>query len=112
MSKTFVISALFALAACGHKDAATTTTPTAKPDSQLELGEITLFDGAQAMVKIHADGSTEVGGHSGSMELKNGQTASTDSLPVTFKPGPTIKTDGTFEWKGKAVARVNADGTV
>jgi hypothetical protein len=116
MTRTSAVFALsIALAACGGKgDGATTTPTTTVPTAAapFELGEITVFEGAQAMLKIHADGSTELGGHSGRMELKPGQPASSDSLPVVFKPGPTLKTDGTIEWKGKAVARVNADGTV
>ena len=108
MTKTILLT--FALAACGGKSA-TPTTPTA-PASTFELGELTVFEGDQAMVKIHADGSSELGGHSGKMELKPGQTASSDSLPVTWKPGPLFKADGTIEYKGKAVAKVNADGTV
>jgi hypothetical protein len=115
MTKISTVFALsIALAACGGKDGgSTTTTPTtAKADMQFELGEMTVLEGTQAMIKIHADGSTEIGSRSGTMELKPGQPASSDSLPVSFKPGPMIKTDGTFEWQGKAVARVNSDGTV
>lgn len=108
MTRTIFLT--FVLAACGSKPA-TSTTPT-QPASTFELGELTVFDGDQAMLKIHADGSTELGGHSGKLEVKPGQTASTDSLPVVWKAGPVFKTDGTIEYKGKAVAKVNADGTV
>lgn len=103
-----------ALAACGGKSSGTTTTPpptTAPATTPIELGEVTVFEGKDAMLKIHADGTTEMGGHSGTMELKNGH-ASSDSLPVTYKPGPVLKTDGTATYEGKPVAKLNADGTV
>ena len=105
--------------ACGGKPATTTTTPTtpttpttAPAGSVLELGEITIFDGAQPMVKIHADGSTELGGHSGSMEIKPGQPASTDSLPVVWKAGPKLGADGSVSAGGEVRGRVTADGKI
>jgi hypothetical protein len=103
-----------ALAACGGKskpDTTPTTTEVAATGG-IELGEITMFDGDEAMLKIHADGTTEVGGRSG--ELKPGPDGkmSSDSLPIVFKPGPTIKPDGSIEFQGEAVARINADGTI
>jgi len=90
------------------------TPPPAKPAVQptFELGEITVFDGANAMLKIHADGTTELGGHAGRLEIKPGETASTDSLPIVWKPGPTLKPDGSIELRGQAVVRVNRDGSV
>jgi len=78
----------------------------------IELGELTLFEGDDAVLKIHADGSTEMGHRSGKLELKPGQVASSSSLPVTFQAGPTIKPDGTIESKGQAVARLKPDGTI
>ncbi len=111
-SSLSVVLAL-ALAACGGsaKPSVPPPAPTA-PSSVFELGEITLLDGDTAMIKLHADGTTEMGGHKGSMALKPGETASTDSLPVVWSPGPTIKTDGTMIVDGAAVVQVNADGTV
>jgi hypothetical protein len=105
------------VAACGGKPSTTTTTPTTTPTTApaatvLELGEITIFDGDQPMVKIHADGSTELGGHSGSMEIKPGQPASTDSLPVVWKPGPKLGTDGSVSTNGEVRGRVSADGKI
>lgn len=87
-------------------------TPATASDAVLELGEITVFDGAQAALKLHADGTTELGGHSGGAEVKPGQPASSDSLPIVWKPGPVIKTDGTFAMNGEAVLKVSADGKV
>jgi hypothetical protein len=31
---------------------------------------------------------------------------------VSWDPGPTLRTDGTIEHRGKAILRVNADGTM
>jgi len=51
-----------------------------------------VFDGDQPVFKIHADGTTLLG-------------------PKAL-PGPTISADGTMRYKGKEMARVNADGTI
>jgi hypothetical protein len=90
-----------ALAACGGKSAAPTTPlppPTAPATTTLELGEVTLYQGSDAMVKIHANGNTEMGGQS------NGA--------LTYKAGPVLAVDGTATYEGKPVAKLNADGTV
>ena len=91
-----------ALAACGGKSKTTETAPlpTTAPaaSSTLELGEVTVYDGSDAMLKIHANGNTEMGGHS------NGA--------VTYKAGPILTADGTATYEGKPVAKLNADGTV
>jgi hypothetical protein len=91
-----------ALAACGGSKttAAPTVTPTVvpAPSTTLDLGEVTLYDGSDAMLKIHANGNTEMGGH------RNGA--------VTYKAGPVLSTDGTVTYEGKPVAKLNADGTV
>jgi hypothetical protein len=65
MRKTSAVLALV-LAACGAKSAPpnaspTSPTPATASTPALELGEITAFDGPDAMLKIHADGSTEIG---------------------------------------------------
>ncbi len=108
------ILASMALAACAGKSSPSSTPipPTAAPATALELGEITLFEGANAMLKIHANGTTELGGRSGRIDLKPGVTASSDSLPITWKAGPTLRADGTLEAEGAAVAKLNADGTI
>ena len=73
-----------------------------------------MFDGPNAMFKIHANGSTEMGAHKGSMTIEPGKTASSDSLPVVWEPGPTLHTDGTIDGKTGPVAKVNFDagGTI
>jgi hypothetical protein len=110
MGKLHVSILTLAVAACANKSPA----PVAPPPAPvaLELGEITLFEGANAMLKIHADGTTELGGHSGRLEITPGKTASTDSLPITWKPGPTLHADGSISAAGAAVAKVNADGSI
>lgn len=110
MTRTSLVLGLL-LVACGGKSTTTPTSPK-PPTTTFELGELTVFEGKDAMVKIHADGTSELGGHSGKLEVKPGETASSDALPITWKPGPVFKTDGTIEYEGKPVARVNADGTV
>ena len=101
-----------AVAACGGASSAHGTTPTntapAPAATTFELGEMTVFDGPDAMLKIHADGSTELGGRKSEME--HGDTA--PKTEVVWKPGPTMKVDGTIEWQGKAVAKLGADGTL
>lgn len=101
------------LAACGGSSTSTAlATPTA-PASVLELGEITIADGAQPVFKLHVDGTSEMGVRKGRLEITPGQTASSDSLPLSWDPGPTLHADGTIDAKGKtAVARLNQDGTI
>ena len=102
LSVTFTLS--LALAACGGKPATTTTTtPTEGAATTFELGELTIFEGQNPMVKVHADGSSEIGG----MQSTGGAPAQ-----LVWKAGPTFKTDGTVEWQGKSVAKLNADGTI
>lgn len=101
----------FSLAACGGaKPAVSPPTPVAA--SAFELGEITVFDGSQAMMKIHANGTTEFGVHKGTLKIQPGQTASTDSLPVVWEAGPTLRADGSIVVKGEARVQVLGDGTV
>jgi hypothetical protein len=92
---------LLALAACGGNTTApaaanTTTTPTKTATASIfELGEITVFEGSEAVIKIHADGTTEIASSSSS-----------------YKPGPTLKPDGSLAIDGEVGARVNPDGTL
>ena len=106
------ILASVALAACASKPTTPATPPPAA--TTLELGEMTIFDGANAMFKIHANGSTEMGTHKGSMAIEPGKTASSDSLPIVWEPGPTLHADGTIDGKTGPVAKVNFDagGTI
>ena len=102
-----------ALAACASKPT-TPATPPPTAATTLELGEMTIFDGANAMFKVHANGSTEMGMHKGSMAIEPGKTASTDSLPIVWEPGPTLHADGTIDGKTGPVAKINFEsgGTI
>jgi hypothetical protein len=100
------------LAACGGASAGYNTTPsntTVAPaaGATFELGEMTVFDGPDAMLKVHADGSTELGGRES--QATQGQPPTSQ---VVWKPGPMLKPDGTIEWQGKAVAKLADDGTL
>jgi hypothetical protein len=112
------LALVLGIAACGGKStdtAGTTTTPTAPATAgaAVELGEMTLFDGDEAALKIHADGTTEMGYRSGgTAELKPGETWSSDSLPMQMKAGPKIEADGTIAVNGEPRVRINADGTI
>lgn len=111
--RSYLIAFISVVVACGGKPSPeSTTTPPATTAAQLELGEITVFDGPNAMFKIHANGTTEMGAHKGGMEIKPGQTASTDSLPIVWEAGPTLHADGTIDAKGAPVAKLNADGSI
>ena len=57
---------------------------------------MTLFQGKTAVLKIHADGKTEM----------------YDAKAKALAPGPTVKADGTFNFKEQDVARANPDGTI
>jgi hypothetical protein len=108
----FVIASLVACGGKSNPDPTTATKTEVAATGGIELGEITMFDGDDAMLKIHADGTTEVGGRSGEMKPDKDGKMSSDSLPIVFKPGPTIKADGSIEFQGEPVARINADGTI
>jgi hypothetical protein len=62
----------------------------------LEFAEMTLFQGKTPVLKIHADGKTEM----------------YDPKAKALAPGPTVKTDGTFNFKDQDVARANPDGSI
>ncbi|CAN5444684.1 hypothetical protein BH11MYX1_BH11MYX1_43460 [soil metagenome] len=116
MIRTVALVLSLTLAACGgsakQEASVPTPGPTAASSSVFELGEVTMLEGDNAMLKLHPDGSSEVASHRGTMVLKPGETASTDSLAVVWEAGPTLKTDGTMVVKGEAVVQVNSDGTV
>ena len=104
-----------ALAACGGSSKQPeTAAPPAAPTTTagLELGEITLFTGADPMFKLHATGATEMAYRSGTLAVKPGETASSNSLPVQWKSGQTFKADGTIEENGAVKAKINADGSI
>lgn len=108
MIKRLVLAfALAPLAACGGKASSTSadTTPKtaevaqASPSTIVELGEITVVQGTDAVLKVHASGATELGG--------------TADGKIVYQPGPTVKTDGTFASpNGKLGVKLNADGTL
>ena len=107
-----LVGLLVGCAAGGYRPKAPSPTArAAAAPAVVELGEVTLYEGDDAVMKIHADGSTEIGYRSGRLDVKPGVTASSKSLPLRLRPGPAIRTDGTFAWKGEDVIRVNADGT-
>lgn len=62
----------------------------------LEFAEMTLFQGKTPVLKIHADGKTEM----------------YDPKVKALAPGPVVKPDGTFNFKDQDVARANPDGTI
>lgn len=64
--------------------------------AHLEFAEMTLFQGKTPVLKIHADGKTEM----------------YDPKAKALAPGPVVKTDGTFNFKDQDVARANPDGTI
>lgn len=68
--------------------------PPAPP--HLEFAEMTLFQGKTAVLKIHADGKTEM----------------YDAKTKALAPGPVVKADGTFNFKDQDVARANPDGSI
>jgi hypothetical protein len=99
--RKLLVSIVLMLVGCGGTPTPPPVAPTPTPTATagvLEVGEITVFDGADAVLKIHADGSTEMGGKS--------------MGAVAWKPGPTIKTDGTFVASGDPKIQVTADGKV
>lgn len=75
-------------------DAAKPPEPAGPP--HLEFAEMTLFQGKTPVLKIHADGKTEM----------------YDPKAKALAPGPTVKADGTFNFKEQDVARANPDGTI
>jgi hypothetical protein len=107
MSKSSVLALVLVACSSSHPPASTPAASTA----MFELGELSLVEDGKTVLAIHRDGSTEIGYRSGSMTITPGQTASTDSLPLRLKAGPTIKADGTFAHEGRDVARMTADGT-
>ena len=64
--------------------------------AHLEFAEMTLFQGKTPVLKIHADGKTEM----------------YDPKAKALAPGPVVKADGTFNFKDQDVARANPDGTI
>src|SRR5262245_61644654 len=93
------------LGACGGagKDGGDTTPPAADngPPRAVELAEITVYEHDQAMVRLHADGTSEVA-----------RNALQDTTETAWDPGPTVAADGTVSVGTTEVARINPDGSV
>jgi hypothetical protein len=77
-----------------------------------ELGEITVLEAGTPMLKLHANGTTEIAAHHGAMTVAPGAPASSASLPVELQPGPTFAADGSLTNNGQPIARLAADGTL
>src|SRR6185503_17888005 len=80
----------------GAKPAEPDKPPEPPNPPHLEFAEMTLFQGKTAVLKIHADGKTEM----------------YDVKAKALAPGPSVKTDGTFNFKEQDVARANPDGSI
>ncbi len=83
-----------------YEEGAKPDQPAKPPDppgpAHLEFAEMTLFQGKTPVLKIHADGKTEM----------------YDPKAKALAPGPVVKADGTFNFKDQDVARANPDGTI
>jgi hypothetical protein len=80
-----------------------TTPPAADngPPHAVELAEITVYENDQAMVRLHADGTSEVA-----------RNLLHDTTETALDPGPTVAADGTVSLGTTEVARVNPDGSI
>ena len=74
-------------------------------EDHLEFAEMTLYEGTTPMLKIHADGTTEL-----AQRLSDPSKAKAGE--VTWEPGPQVKANGTIIYKEQQVARVNPDGSI
>ena len=79
-------------------DPAATPAPEPAGPPHLKFAEMTIYEGTKAIFKIHADGKTEVAGGA--------------EPNVTWGEGPVVQADGTIQFKGQKVAKVEQDGTV
>lgn len=80
----------------GPKPAEAEKPPDPPGPPHLEFAEMTLFQGKTPVLKIHADGKTEM----------------YDPKAKALAPGPVVKPDGTFNFKDQDVARAHPDGTI
>lgn len=74
-------------------------------EPHLEFAEMTLFEGSKPVLKIHADGSTE-------LPKRLSDPGAAQSGEAQWEAGPLVKADGTIIFKEQQVARVNPDGTI
>ena len=111
--RLFAAALALALAACGGQGTSHPTTPAATaPAPRFELAEMTVFDGPHPMVKLHADGSTELGVRSTLEEGEPGKPPIVSPPSTAWKPGPKLNPDGTIAFGGKLIARLDPDGTI
>jgi len=101
-----IAGAALAIAACGGSagrgDGDTTPPATDNgPPRAVELAEITVWENDQAMVRLHADGTSEVA-----------RNALHDTTETAWDPGPTVAPDGTVSVGATEVARINPDGSI
>jgi hypothetical protein len=90
------------LAACGGGTREEPRTPV-KAAPAVELAEIIVFQRDQPMMRLHADGTSEI----------TSQLRDVADPPVgMWDPGPVIHADGVVTWKAVDIARINADGTI
>jgi hypothetical protein len=91
---------------CGGAGRDGDTTPAAgagthDPPAAVELAEITVYEDDQPLVRLHADGTSEVA-----------RSALHDTADAGWDPGPTIAADGTVTIDGAAVWQITAGGTI
>jgi hypothetical protein len=93
------------LGACGGgkkpQSRTTPATPPAAPAAAtaalaLDLGEVTVYDGDEALLRLHTDGTTELG-------------AKEDGV-FEWVAGPTFRADGALLVDGETRAQLTADG--
>jgi hypothetical protein len=98
--------ACLALGACGGsagRSDGDTTPPGADPGPPraVELAEVTVYENDQPMVRLHADGTSEVA-----------RNLLHDTTETALDPGPTVAADGTVRLGTTEFARINPDGSV
>lgn len=98
------IVVLMLAAACGGGGPREeTTAPAPKVAAAVELAEITVLEHDRPMVRLHADGTSEI--TSGLRDVEEPPTGMWD-------PGPVVHADGVVTFKGVDIAKINADGTI
>jgi hypothetical protein len=86
-----------ALVACGGQKAKSDSTPAPADGSvALKLAEVTVFDGQDALLKLHADGTTEL--------------SSKEANETKWVKGPTFQADGTLLVDGQPKAKLTQAG--
>jgi hypothetical protein len=73
------------------------------PDHHMVASEMTVYQGPDAMLRIHADGRLEIGNR----VPRPGKEAE-----IQWAPGPTVRANGSFVYEGREIARLEPDGTL